>query len=83
MEEQVSDIVVVPYESLSEEALIGVLEEFITREGTDYGSAELDLSEKLSEAKNKLIKSEFVIVFDLKSERTQLLTKQQFAKLES
>ena len=83
LEDQASGVIVVPYESLSENALNGVLEEFITREGTDYGNDEVDLAAKLVEAKNKLLKADVVIVFDLKSERIQLLTQQQYEILKS
>ena len=37
---------VIPWTSLSEDALRGVIEEFITREGTEYGLVEQELSVK-------------------------------------
>jgi len=38
---------IIPWTSLSEDALRGVIEEFITREGTEYGLVEYGLSEKI------------------------------------
>ena len=36
----------VPYDSLSEDALLGVIDAFVLREGTDYGHRDIDLTEK-------------------------------------
>jgi len=37
---------IVPYNELSEEALQGLIEDFVTRDGTDYGHNELNMQEK-------------------------------------
>ena len=37
----------IPYELLSPDALTGVLENFVLREGTDYGAVELSFEEKV------------------------------------
>lgn len=36
----------VPYSELSEEALQALIEDFVTRDGTDYGQDELSLAQK-------------------------------------
>ena len=54
----------IPYTSLSEEALIGVIEEFVTREGTEYGAAEVSLEEKVAAVMAQLARKEARIVFD-------------------
>ena len=41
----------VPYDQLSPEALQGVIEEFVTRDGTDYGEIEVSLETKISQSK--------------------------------
>ena len=38
---------IVPYDQISEDALQGLIEEFITRDGTDYGFEEVPLSTKV------------------------------------
>ena len=38
----------IPFESLTPEALTGVLESFVLREGTDYGEVELSFAEKVA-----------------------------------
>ena len=80
--DQEKSIVIVPSDALSEFALNAVLEEFITREGTDYGDSELDLSSKLAKAKSQLQRQEVVIVYDLKLEQVQVLSYQQYTELE-
>jgi uncharacterized protein YheU (UPF0270 family) len=63
----------IPYTSLSPEALHGVLEEFVTRESTEYGMESFDLSTKIAQVKAQLVKGKARIVFDEESETCQLL----------
>ncbi len=55
---------IIPPEQLSQEALQGVLEEFIGREGTDYGEQELSLEEKVALLRPQVTRGEVVIVYD-------------------
>lgn len=55
---------IIPPEQLSEDALQGVLEEYIGREGTDYGEEELTLEQKVARLRPQVMKGEVVIVFD-------------------
>jgi len=54
----------IPYDQLSPEALQGVIEEFVTREGTDYGEIEVSLETKISQVLGQLKSGKVVIVFD-------------------
>lgn len=56
--------VVVPYTELSEDALRGVLEAFVLREGTEYGARDFSLEEKVSHVLKQLRRGEAQIVFD-------------------
>nr|WP_321401426.1 YheU family protein [uncultured Desulfobacter sp.] len=58
----------VPYDQLSPEALEGVVEEFVTRDGTDYGETEATLETKINQVMNQLRTRKAVIVFDPESE---------------
>jgi len=58
----------VPYDQLSPEALEGVVEEFVTRDGTDYGESEVSLETKMNQVMNQLRTGDAVIVFDQESE---------------
>jgi uncharacterized protein YheU (UPF0270 family) len=63
----------IPYDQLSPEALNGVIEEFVTRNGTDYGAIEISLETKLSQVLNQLKSGKAIIVFDQKSETCNIL----------
>ena len=63
----------VPYDQLSPEALQGVIEEFVTRDGTDYGEIEVPLETKKSQVLGQLKSEKAVIIFDQKSETCTIL----------
>ena len=44
----------IPYDQLTPEALQGVIEEFVTRDGTDYGEVEVTLETKISQVLGQL-----------------------------
>ena len=48
----------IPYAQLSKEVLEAVIEEFITREGTDYGEVELSLADKVDQVREQLRRGE-------------------------
>jgi len=63
----------VPYDQLSPEALNGVIEEFVTRDGTDYGEVEISLETKIAQVLDQLKSGKAVIIFDQKSETCTIL----------
>jgi uncharacterized protein len=63
---------IVPVNKLSAHALKGVIEEFITRGGTDYGAVEASLETKFKQVKNKLKDGSAVLVFDDETETTNI-----------
>ena len=73
VEEDDERYVVVPSEALSPAALESLVEEFITREGTDYGPREYTLDEKKGSVMRQLRSAEIVIVFDVEGESATLL----------
>jgi uncharacterized protein YheU (UPF0270 family) len=56
--------VAVPHTELSPEALRGVIESFVLREGTEYGEREFTLEEKLTHVMLQLQRGEAQIMFD-------------------
>ena len=57
--------VVIPFERLSAEALTGLIEAYVGREGTDYGhEAAPTLSRKVAQVRRQLEEGTAVIVFD-------------------
>lgn len=66
---------IIPHEQISADALQGLIEEFITRDGTDYGETEVSLAQKVEQVKRQLKRGDIVIVFDVASESISILTK--------
>jgi uncharacterized protein len=54
----------VPYEALSADALRGVIESFVLREGTDYGMHEYTLDEKVAHVRGQLERGDAHVVWD-------------------
>lgn len=63
----------VPPDMLSPDALRGVVENFILREGTDYGEREHSHEEKVAQVFTLLKRGEARIVFDPATETVTLL----------
>jgi uncharacterized protein len=63
---------IIPVDRLSAEALRGVVEEFVLREGTDYGTKEVSAETKFWQVKDKLEKGLAVLVFDDEAETTNI-----------
>lgn len=63
----------IPYDQLSHEALHGVIEEFVTRDGTNYGEREVPVEIKIGQVLEQIKSGEAVIVFDQKSETCTIL----------
>ncbi len=74
-------VVEVPWRELSGDALLGVIEEFVTREGTEYGEREVSLAAKIEQVRRQLECGEVLIFFDDASGSCQLLTREQATPL--
>ena len=62
----------IPINKLSSGALKGVIEEFISRNGTDYGGIEASRETKFGQVKDKLKNGSAVLVFDDETETTNI-----------
>ncbi len=72
-----SDSLVIPLEQLTAEALQGVIEEFITREGTDYGAVEWTLADKVKQVQAQLRNGHAQIIFDTRLETCTIMTREE------
>ena len=70
----------IPFKRLDKDILTAIIEEFVLREGTDYGAHEADFDSKVSQVRNQLEAGEVLITFDSKTENCTLLTREQFRK---
>ncbi|MCD8523241.1 MAG: YheU family protein [Saccharospirillaceae bacterium] len=57
-------ILEIPYQQLSAQALDGILEDFVCREGTDYGDYDLCLEDKKAQVKAQLADGSATLLFD-------------------
>ena len=55
---------IIPHRMLSPDALRGVIEAFVTREGTDYGVHEVPLATKVVQVQQQLDEGTAVLVYD-------------------
>jgi uncharacterized protein YheU (UPF0270 family) len=76
-----SNHVIVPHGSLSAEALANLIDDFITREGTDYGEREYGPEEKRASVQRQLDRGTVLIVFDAESETVNLVRKEDLREL--
>ena len=63
----------IPYEKLSADVLNGIIQEFVLREGTEYGAHEVTLEEKVSQVKRQLERGEVCIIFDERDESCNIV----------
>jgi uncharacterized protein YheU (UPF0270 family) len=62
----------IPWQSLSEAALAGLIQEFVTREGTEYGAEEFNLEEKTGQVRLQIQAGEALIEFDVETQTTSV-----------
>ena len=65
--------IVIPRERLSDEALRGLVDDFVLREGTDYGHEEPTLEAKRRDVMRQIEAGEVVVVFDPARESATLI----------
>ncbi|MGC3979659.1 MAG: YheU family protein [Steroidobacteraceae bacterium] len=73
MSDTPAEPVVIPHTELSAEALQGVIESFVLREGTDYGANEYSLEQKVAHVLRQLQRGEAQIMFDPDSESIDII----------
>jgi len=69
---------IIRYDILSRETLQGLIEEFITREGTDSGYTKKSLEENVEMVKRQLEKGDVFIVYDKATQTANIVSKKHF-----
>lgn len=77
MNSSTPDPIPVPHTELSAEALRGVIESFVLREGTDYGAHEYSLDEKVTHVLRQLERGEARILFYPATETIDIVGKEK------
>lgn len=64
----------IPYQEIPDETLTRMLEEFVTREGTNYGEREFLLEELVNQLKKQLTSKQAIIQYDEISETFNIIS---------
>ncbi len=73
---------IIPYQELNKETLNNLIESYVLREGTDYGTLEFSLSEKIAQINSQLKTGEVVIVYSQLHESINIMSATMFANNE-
>ena len=75
--------IIVPWKDLPPDTLHNLIEEFVTRDGTDYGDTEISTATKVEQVREQLKKEQVFVVFDETTESVSVLSKEQLAEIEN
>ena len=76
-----ANFVAVPPERLASETLMSLLEEFASRDGTDYGEQEVPLGRKVEALHSQLATGAIKLLYDTESERWDLVDRESAESL--
>ncbi|SBS26575.1 hypothetical protein MSP8887_00442 [Marinomonas spartinae] len=65
----------IPYDSLAKDTLETILDDIVSRDGTDYGDYELSAEQKRQQALKALTSGTAVLLFDTESETIKMVPK--------
>jgi len=69
------NIIEVQYNQLSAETFEALVMEFVVRDGTDYGEAEVSLEQKTAQVKKQIQSGKAIIVFDESTQTCNIVPK--------
>lgn len=64
----------IPYDQLSADTLTAILEEYASREGTEYGEVDYSLAQKVTMLRKQLERGDVGISFDTQTETCSLIS---------
>ena len=79
----VENLIEIPWDALAQDTLNALVEEFVTRDGTDYGEQEIALERKVLQVIQGIKRKEYMIVFDTEAESAQIVTREQWRQVMS
>ncbi|MZR62117.1 YheU family protein [Alcanivorax sp. DP30] len=68
---------IVPWKDIPADTLDNLIEEFVTRDGTDYGDTEIATSTKVEQVRRQLKTGDAFVVFDEATESVSVMGKEQ------
>lgn len=57
-------VIEIPFQSLATDTLASIIEEFASRDGTDYGETEFSLADKAAQIERQLTSGHLTLLFD-------------------
>lgn len=69
---------IIPLEQLSKETLTAIIDDFILREGTEYGEIDVSQQDKIAQVRKQLEQGDAVLVYSELHESVNILPKDQF-----
>lgn len=76
-----ANFIEVPVSRLDPAVLSALLEEFATRDGTDYGEVETDVEKRVAKLQTDLNRSHLALLYDSDSEQWDLLSREDADRL--
>ncbi|MEP1385089.1 MAG: YheU family protein [Paraglaciecola sp.] len=74
---------IIPIADVELETLLNIIESFVLREGTEYGSVDVSLSDKVQQVHNQLKSGEVLLVYSELHETVNIIPKQQLGEFEA
>lgn len=68
---------IVPWQEIPAATLGNLIEEFVTRDGTDYGEQEIATATKVEQVRTQLKRGDAAVVFDDATETVSIFTREQ------
>ena len=72
---------IIPWQQLPAATLDNLLQEYASRDGTDYGQVETSLADKVEQLKQQLLQGKVVIVYSELHESVNLMLAEEFHKV--
>ena len=69
---------IIPWQDINADTLTNLLEEYASRDGTDYGVVETSLQRKVEQLRDQLVHKHIVIVYSELHESINILSADQF-----
>jgi uncharacterized protein len=78
-----SKVMRIPYQQLDETTLSNLIEQYILREGTDYGEVEFSLQEKTLQILKQVKNEDIYIMYSELHESVTLVSKEAFSQAQT
>lgn len=78
-----SPFMLIPYQQLDAMTLNNLIEQYILREGTDYGEVEFSLQQKTQQILTQIKNEEIFIMYSELNESVTLISKQEFQQTQN